>query len=126
MPSIIRQSDTTVLSGRMLVGLVLLLIPTSAFGAPIGDDGEPFDLDFSQLGEEMYHTEERNDTLKLLEEWSPNEDGSMNPEEMGPFVQGDLYQPVVAKNAVKFKSKRWKNAIVPYKISNSFGKCPRL
>ncbi|EAT38284.1 AAEL009820-PA [Aedes aegypti] len=49
------------------------------------------------------------------------EDEPINPEEMGPFVQGDLYQPVLAKNAVKFKSRKWAKAVVPYKISDSFG-----
>lgn len=80
-------------------------------------------MDFSQLGEELYHVEKKNNSVKLLQEWpSKEDDESMNPEEMGPFVQGDLYQPEIGKNAVKFKSKKWKYAIVPYKISDKFGK----
>lgn len=105
----------------LTIGLLALQV-VAVLGAPIEAEDEPFDFEFSQLGEEMYLVvETRNHTEKLLEEWS-DDDGSINPEEMGPFVQGDLYQPVLAKNAVKFKSRKWAKAVVPYKISDSFGK----
>ncbi|XP_021697870.1 zinc metalloproteinase nas-7 [Aedes aegypti] len=104
----------------LTIGLLALQV-VAVLGAPIEAEDEPFDFEFSQLGEEMYLVvETRNHTEKLLEEWS-DDDGSINPEEMGPFVQGDLYQPVLAKNAVKFKSRKWAKAVVPYKISDSFG-----
>ncbi|XP_062550272.1 hatching enzyme 1.2-like [Armigeres subalbatus] len=103
----------------LIAGLMVLQL-ASVHCAPIGDKEEPFDFEFSQLGEEMYLAEMRNQTEKILEVWG-DEDIDVNPEEIGPLVQGDLYQPVLEKNAVKFKSRKWKNAVVPYKISDNFG-----
>nr|XP_029733637.1 zinc metalloproteinase nas-7-like [Aedes albopictus] len=101
-----------------VVGLLALRV-IAVVCAPLGDEDEPFDFDFSELGDELYFVETRNHTEKLLEEWS-DDDESINPEEMGPYVEGDLYQPELAKNAVKFKSKKWPKGVVPYKISGSF------
>lgn len=77
---------------------------------------EEFDFDLSQFGEELY---ERKQSEKQLV-GSSDEDDTVNAEELGSFVEGDIYQPLVLKNAYKFKSKRWKNAVVPYEISEEF------
>ena len=103
-----------------VVGLLALRV-IAVVCAPLGDEEEPFDFEFPELGDELYFVETRNHTEKLLEEWS-DDDESINPEEMGPYVEGDLYQPELAKNAVKFKSRKWAKGVVPYKISGSFSK----
>lgn len=45
-----------------------------------------------------------------------------NPEEKGPYLEGDLLIPVSNKNGIKSQTLRWKNHEVPYEISNGFSK----
>lgn len=43
-----------------------------------------------------------------------------NPEERGPYLEGDLLVPGNAKNGIKTESSRWQNGQIPYEIRGSF------
>lgn len=45
-----------------------------------------------------------------------------NPEERGPYLEGDLLIPLSSKNGIKSESFRWINGVVPYEIRGSFSK----
>lgn len=47
---------------------------------------------------------------------------SGNPEERGPYLEGDLLIPYKSKNGINFISHRWPNKQIPYEISNRFSK----
>lgn len=44
-----------------------------------------------------------------------------NPEERGPYPEGDLVIPI-SKNGIKAEAYRWNNAIIPYEIQSGFSK----
>ncbi|XP_058461687.1 hatching enzyme 1.2-like [Malaya genurostris] len=79
-----------------------------------------FEFDLTPLGEGLYEPASGNHTSKRLEQSIVPEYDDSNPEEAGNYVEGDIYQPYVAKNAIKFKSKKWKKAVIPYEISDEF------
>lgn len=45
-----------------------------------------------------------------------------NPEERGPYLEGDLLIPFDSKNGIKSESLRWKNREIPFEIRNGFSK----
>lgn len=45
---------------------------------------------------------------------------SGNPEEQGPYLEGDLLIPSSARNGMKSESLRWKNGEVPFEIHGAF------
>lgn len=56
--------------------------------------------------------------------WSPSD--SVNPEELGSYVEGDILMPAssrtLTRNGLKAATARWKDGVVPYRISDSFSK----
>ncbi|XP_039437409.1 hatching enzyme 1.2-like [Culex pipiens pallens] len=96
--------------------MLLKIVPLAVAFVVVVLAEEEFDFDLSQFGEGLY---ERKQSEKQLVGPS-DEDDEVNPEELGSFAEGDIYQPLVLKNSYKFKSKRWKNAVVPYEISEEF------
>lgn len=44
-----------------------------------------------------------------------------NPEERGPYPEGDLLIPI-SKNGIKAETYRWNNARIPYEIQSGFSK----
>ncbi|XP_055609017.1 hatching enzyme 1.2-like [Uranotaenia lowii] len=94
-------------------------------------------IDFSFLGEEVYNPEHlRNRTKRALPEDVDAEgegvisvandtlidvDDEQYPEQQGRYAEGDIYQPVLPRGAVKFESKLWADGVVPYVISIAFG-----
>lgn len=99
-----------------IVKMLLKIVPLAVAFVVVVLAEEEFDFDLSQFGEGLY---ERKQSEKQLVGPS-DEDDEVNPEELGSFAEGDIYQPLVLKNSYKFKSKRWKNAVVPYEISEEF------
>lgn len=49
-----------------------------------------------------------------------------NPEEQGPYLEGDLLIPTSDKNGVTAQSLRWENGVVPYLIRGSFSEYSSL
>ncbi|XP_058828147.1 hatching enzyme 1.2-like [Topomyia yanbarensis] len=102
---------------RKLIQILVLSIP---FCLAVQYEDEEFEFDLSMLGEGLYEPRNGNHTQKRLDQSVDSEAEDSNPEEAGNYVEGDIYQPLVAKNAIKFKSKKWKKGIVPYEISDEF------
>lgn len=96
----------------LLYSLILFRICLSASA-----QSEEFEFDLSHLDEDLYNPKYQNTSALNVSEPSFE---SSNPEEQGNFAEGDIYQPLMAKNAVKFKSKKWKKAVIPYEISDGF------
>lgn len=45
---------------------------------------------------------------------------SVNPEEQGSYLEGDLLHPSTAKNGMKAEAYRWKDGVVPFEIKGSY------
>lgn len=43
-----------------------------------------------------------------------------NPEEHGPYLEGDLLFPMNGKNGIKSVPSRWKNGEIPFEIRGSY------
>ncbi|XP_053686656.1 hatching enzyme 1.2-like [Sabethes cyaneus] len=103
---------------QRLIQFGLLIVV--CLGAAIVDEEEMV-FDLSSLGEGIYNLRNKSTSQKSgydgvdISEWEDR-----NPEEMGIYIEGDIYQPFVPKNAVKFKSKKWQKATIPYVISDDF------
>jgi hypothetical protein len=46
-----------------------------------------------------------------------------NPEENGPYLEGDLLTPIAERNGIQFESARWTNREIPYVIKQGFSEC---
>lgn len=70
-------------------------------------------IDLSRLGSNLYgNPVENNGTITI--------DPKKNPEEFGPYLEGDLLVPIRARNGMKSESLRWKNGEVPYIIRGRY------
>lgn len=68
-------------------------------------------IDLSRFGERIFGKPVENTGLNGLNE---------NPEELGPYLEGDLLIPTEARNGMRAESLRWKNALVPFEIRGSY------
>lgn len=71
-----------------------------------GDDEK---IDLSQIGWRLYGKPMENNHRMYVERWG-------NPEERGPYFEGDLLNPSNPKNGIKHESFRWQNREIPYEI----------
>jgi len=56
--------------------------------------------------------------------WNPLD--SMNPEELGSYAEGDIIMPKsIARNGLKAATSRWPDAVIPYRVADSFSKCQK-
>uniref|UniRef100_A0A182Y2R1 Metalloendopeptidase n=1 Tax=Anopheles stephensi TaxID=30069 RepID=A0A182Y2R1_ANOST len=81
-----------------------------------------YDFDFSHLGEALYGSHDTAAIGELVRAWSRSHNGSsaVNPEELGTYAEGDIHQPLIERNALKFTSSKWKKGVVPYEFSDEF------
>jgi hypothetical protein len=70
-------------------------------------------IDLMQFGAKLFGNPVKNDGSLVN---NPN----INPEEIGPYVEGDLLVPIQSKNGMTKESLRWKNGEVPYVIKGRF------
>ncbi|XP_073820038.1 hatching enzyme 1.2-like [Musca autumnalis] len=93
--------------------------------AAINTDPETRDpnvFDLSVYGSSLYRIPDYNKTARLLEEYEA-ESAVVNPEELGPYLEGDILMPqtsVILKNGLVSTATRWPNGIVPYEIGAHF------
>lgn len=66
-------------------------------------------IDLSQIGWRLYGKPMENTHRMHVERWG-------NPEERGPYFEGDLLNPNSPKNGIKHESFRWKNREISYEI----------
>lgn len=80
-------------------------------GRPQSDEDK---IDLSRLGSELYGNPVINNGTIVM-------DPTENPEEFGPYLEGDLLVPVKSqRNGIKNEAMRWKNGEVPYVIRGRF------
>lgn len=103
------------ISGKMLASLfTVLILFANSFPLHLSMnivDGDRIDL--SHLGSKLFGKPVENDGENFGET-------DENPEEIGPYLEGDLLVPSEARNGMKAESLRWKNGEVPFEIRGSF------
>ncbi|XP_013100975.1 hatching enzyme 1.2-like [Stomoxys calcitrans] len=78
-------------------------------------------FDLSIYGSALYRRPDEH-TAQLLQSYEADT-SPVNPEELGPYVEGDLIIPqssVILKNGLTSTTTRWPKGIVPYEIGGDF------
>lgn len=79
-------------------------------------------IDLSFYGDAIYGDPDDKETAQLVASYDP-EIFSVNPEELGTYLEGDILIPkrqMITKNGITSQSSRWPNGIVPYEIRGNF------
>ncbi|XP_017475747.1 PREDICTED: high choriolytic enzyme 1 [Rhagoletis zephyria] len=80
-------------------------------------------IDLSFYGSALFGTPDNEVTAELVANYTP-EASTVNPEELGSYLEGDILVPstnVLTKNGITTQSSRWPNAVVPFEIRGRFG-----
>ena len=72
-------------------------------------------IDFSQYGTDIYGKPIITNSRKYASLYG-------NPEERGPYLEGDLLIPLNSKNGIKSQALRWPRGEIPFEIRGSFSK----
>lgn len=91
---------------RVSTLVVFVILSALACAAAAEDDDR---IDLSQIGWRLYGRPMDNTHRMHVQYWG-------NPEERGPYFEGDLLNPNSPKNGIKHESLRWKNREIPYEI----------
>ena len=84
------------------------------------DEDDDYIIDLSQFGSRIFGspiTSNENGPTG-----NANFQQSDNPEESGPYLQGDLLIPSTQRNGMRAESYRWRNGEIPFEIKGSFSK----
>lgn len=92
--------------------LPLLLAFCGEFKSFLADD-EIVPIDIARFGTEIY-----GKPIAFNERDYRRKSG--NPEERGPYLEGDLLIPYKSKNGISSQAYRWPNKQIPYEISGKF------
>lgn len=83
---------------------------------------DPNIIDLSVYGRFLYGQPDLKNTGKLVAKFKPNTT-SVNPEELGSYLEGDILMPVsslVLKNGIGSKTSRWPDGKIPFEIAGDF------
>nr|UZC46533.1 hatching enzyme [Exorista sorbillans]WFF64589.1 hatching enzyme [Exorista sorbillans] len=83
---------------------------------------DPDIIDLSFYGSSLYGKPDFDKTGNLVAILKPNET-SVNPEELGSYLEGDILLPqnaVILKNGLNSRAHRWPRGVVPYEIAENF------
>lgn len=96
---------------KMLKLLLALVMFSSNFPPGLSRNIDDI-IDLSHFGSKIFGKPIENDgrSLRIKE----------NPEEDGPYLEGDLLIPSSDKNGMTAESLRWRNGEIPYQITGSF------
>lgn len=72
-------------------------------------------IDISHFGSKLFGKPIESNEVALDAEGS-------NPEENGPYLEGDLLHPSMTRNGMKAEAYRWTGGIVPFEIRGGFCK----
>lgn len=83
-------------------------------------------IDLTQYGREIFGRPDTS-TGDRLAKYNPEVD-TVNPEELGSYLEGDILIPVEiqGRNALKNISAHWSSGVSYYEISGTFGKLVEL
>lgn len=90
--------------------LSLLICFEFIFAENIADDK----IDLSHYGLRIYGEPIPSNGMNRVRQFG-------NPEENGPYLEGDLLMLINGKNGIKLESAKWKNGEIPYEIRKGFG-----
>ncbi|XP_075158652.1 hatching enzyme 1.2-like [Haematobia irritans] len=79
-------------------------------------------IDLSFYGMALFGEPDNENTAQLVANYTA-ESSSVNPEELGTYLEGDILVPkqgVIMKNGLTTQSSRWPQGIVPYEIRGNF------
>lgn len=79
-------------------------------------------IDLSFYGNALYGMPDNEVTAQLVANYTA-EESSVNPEELGSYLEGDILVPlgkVATRNGVTTQSSRWPNGVVPFEIRGNF------
>ncbi|XP_067629209.1 hatching enzyme 1.2 [Eurosta solidaginis] len=80
-------------------------------------------IDLSFYGNALYGKPDNETTANLVANYTP-EQTSVNPEELGSYLEGDILVPIrnnaSVKNGIASESSRWPNGVVPFEIRGNF------
>lgn len=93
-----------------MIGILLILLQYTNVIAQTIDDER---IDLSHFGRRIYGRPIAFNAQTYNQKYG-------NPEERGPYVEGDLLILPTAKNGMKLESLRWKNRQIPYEIRGRF------
>lgn len=96
----------------MFILILLLTILVMVFGETEDDS-----IDLSHFGTDIYGKPIAQNSRSFASQHG-------NPEERGPYLEGDLLIPVSSKNGIKSTASRWVNGEVPFEILGSFSEYP--
>lgn len=91
---------------------IFLIFFCAKFSSAIEDDEK---IDISQFGLDLF-----GKPIAFNERDFRRQSG--NPEERGPYLEGDLLIPIKSKNGISSQAYRWPNKQIPYEISGRFSK----
>lgn len=78
-------------------------------------------IDLRQYGRKLFGKPDYT-TGEKLANYNPEVD-SVNPEELGSYLEGDILMPLIqGRNGLTATSSHWPNATVYYKIDGTFSK----
>lgn len=106
-------------NGLKLFSIILLSLHVNVFGVRVRRDLEETDdddfvIDLKSYGERLHGYPVRNDEKIMLDH--------ENPEENGPYLEGDLLIPLDSRSGMKAESYRWKKGEIPFEIHGDFSK----
>lgn len=87
---------------------------------PIEDRNTAVSLDLSRFGADIYNTPSEL-AGRNLKDWTKSGKKG-NPEEQGPYFEGDIMLDVETRNGVILEARKWKDGKIPYEIKGSFSK----
>ena len=88
--------------------LLIFTLISTFYVSTARPQNEDFVIDLSKYGTRIFGTPIKN--FGILS------NSSENPEETGPYLEGDLLIPTKGRNGMTSQSLRWKNRVVPYVI----------
>lgn len=104
----------------VLFGIISVnFCPTKGRSALTDEEADQPILDLNKLGPDIYGypDQELGETLEALD------NVNFNPEETGPYYEGDiLYPKSQQRNGLANESFRWKNGVVPIEMRGLFSK----
>lgn len=121
-------------SRKHLYLIIVVLIVPCVVGQMSGDDddGDDLAIDLSAYGTRLYGTPQKS-AGEMLKKWQLSQENSaenshvlVNPEEIGPYVEGDILIPRSTatssdgRNGMVAESYRWHDGIIPIELIGPF------
>lgn len=92
--------------------MIIILCVFVCFATTFAQNRDDEKIDLSHFGMKIYGEPINNDRNRARR--------FGNPEEHGPYLEGDLLTPISGRNGINLEAARWLNGVVPYEIKRGF------